>query len=810
MKTDMAQPQLPPRFPLFESAESHDVFKATKGWLISAPTATGKSHIGLEVIKRNLASKPSMDVFLYLVPFKELAEEVHSRLRQDLPSKCRLHIKTGDYDRPFNLRETDVLVATYESVDGIVQSSAKFQPSVIVADEFSIISDRTRGARIESLIAYLTKVWDGTVPYVMSAVLDNPQRISTWLGADLLKGTEKDRPTKLNVEHQLFSSGKDEVVEKLLKDNLSAGNFLIFCYTKRSTEKLARRISDIVARNMSMDELKRAGALAEELRLEFPYLKSELPELISKGVTYHHSNLEVDLRNRISQAFRNRILKVAVATTTLAVGVNLPARFVVVRDIERGRFGLIPVSEMVNMLGRAGRPGLDRQGNGIFLVDRERAKRTEYQDYIKKVEGSKVEALESQISKSTTNVLHFILSSAARLKGIDRTRLVDMYNCTLAGFEGALESPLASPKELATQVERLIKPPAKVVKIDGRTVRVNGGAIHANGGSKGYEITLSESSSHCECAAYRYQGIRPCKHIEQLLYECAVCELGVKHPDARTIALAAFKGDGIRNNPAYMLSAGLDQLMDWEFLAEKEGMMYITEDGRQALMNYLLEMDHVRLLRDRMRKAKPTENEEEIIRWAIDDYRLPNNRNGEEADGESDLLPVLEEALWKFIQGQSYKLILPQEAVRKFLDSRDRFDQVFNSYSAFCPKDEEGFARTIRIARRRVHYGSPKGLLPLLTCEIDAVDGADKAAALYSAGIKDVKSMASAQPTRLSSLLDISLGDATRAVETAQSVVSLLSAYSGDITELGSLATKTGIDVDDLFDYFVPGPVKRK
>src|SRR3990170_4860818 len=159
-------------FHLFDRAGNHGVFKGNEGWLISAPTATGKSQIGREVIKRRLPAKPAMEVFLYLVPFKELAEEVHSRLKNELPATIRLRIKTGYYDRPFDPKETDVIVATYESIDGMIQQGMKFQPSIIVADEFSIISDATRGAKIESLIAFLAKLWDGTVPYILSAVRD--------------------------------------------------------------------------------------------------------------------------------------------------------------------------------------------------------------------------------------------------------------------------------------------------------------------------------------------------------------------------------------------------------------------------------------------------------------------------------------------------------------------------------------------------------------------------------------------------------------------------------------------------------------
>ena len=377
-------------FPLFERAEKLGVLRGESGWLISAPTATGKSYLGLEIIKRNLFNKPALEVFLYIVPFKALAEEIYTKLRNELPSTVNLNIKTGDYDKQFDLTQTDVLVATYESIDGIIQTEKQFHPSIIIADEFSIIGDNTRGARIESLIAYLAKMNSSTILFVLSAVLDNPERIAQWLNLNLLEGTAKDRRVKLNRACIHYSQGrKNEVVQKIVKHDLQYGNIIIFCGTKDWAESQANQLKDTVGNVMGIEERKTAQQIGSRLKQEFPYLVG-LQDLISNGIAYHHAGLEVDLRKAISDAFRERKIRIICATPTLSAGVNLPARTVIVKDLKHGR-ERATVAELVNMLGRAGRPGLDDYGAGYFLFQKELSDLPNARTFISKVKKGEVE-----------------------------------------------------------------------------------------------------------------------------------------------------------------------------------------------------------------------------------------------------------------------------------------------------------------------------------------------------------------------------------------------------------------------------------
>jgi len=799
-------------FPLFDRAEKLGVFKAEKGWLISAPTATGKSYIGIEVLKRNLPTKPAMEVYLYLVPFKALAEEMYSKLKQELPPGTRINIKTGDYDRQFDPKETDVLVATYESIDGMIQQGLEFFPSIIVADEFSIISDDNRGARIESLISYLTKLRGGVRLYVLSAVLKDLKRIANWLNIDLLEGDENDRSVKLETKCILFPKGrKTEVVKRLLKNGLVHGNFIIFCGRVNEAENLAFELKNLTIKFMKPKEIQDAKELVAQLKDDFPYLVG-LPELLENGVAFHHASLEVELRKEIAEAFRQRKIRVICATPTLCAGVNLPARFVVVRDLRHGRARIF-ISEMVNMLGRAGRPGYDKKGTGYFLVQKENANELFMKDFIKKVKRCKVEELDSQIPRNMTNTLHFILATAARLKGITRDELILVYNTTLWGFENPLEPPFLSGERLTSRIEKALRPPDNKVKIDEKSIQVKSGLLQARGGTLNYEIAISERKTTCTCPAYQFKGMRPCKHIRQLQYKAILGSIGKKNQEAKAIAIDSFKGTGLKQDPMYILSVGVDLLLSWKFLDEKDGKLIIAEDGRQALVSYLLEMGHVRLLRDRMRKGEIARHEKDIIQWAIDDYRVPKQIAYETEESEtehSDLSEVFTQALWKHIEDEPYKRILEQRYIQAFLVVKDRIDQILNAYLAFCPKENKSLAFLIRTARKRVHYGCMKELLPLMILDLEPISEATKARTLFKNGIRNFNDLSKTDSGKLLELLRISQDEARRAIERSESIVGLVSKFTGERDRLGTLTAQTGVKIEDLLDYILPKEMADK
>jgi len=159
---------------------------------------------------------------------------------------------------------------------------------------------------------------------------------------------------------------------------------LVFCSTKKGAEKQAEDISKKIKE--SNEELtKLAEKIESTLSKPTPQCQ-RLALCVRKGTAFHHAGLHAKQRELVEDAFRDRIIKIICSTPTLAAGLDLPAYRAIIRDTKRfaGRFGMayIPVLEFQQMLGRAGRPKFDTEGEGICIAKNEREKDELHQRYI--------------------------------------------------------------------------------------------------------------------------------------------------------------------------------------------------------------------------------------------------------------------------------------------------------------------------------------------------------------------------------------------------------------------------------------------
>jgi hypothetical protein len=218
-------------------------------------------------------------------------------------------------------------------------------------------------------------------------------------------------------------------------------------------------------------------------------------------------------------------------------------------------------------------------------------------------------------------------------------------------------------------------------------------------------------------------------------------------------------------------------------------------------------MDHIRLIRDRLRQRATARDEEEIIEWAICDYSVPKSSPDEffEEKSEKSVMPrELAEALWKHIRNEPYKKILPRSHIQRFLNAKEILDQIFNAYLAFCPSENKNLAWLIKTARRRVHYGCLKELLPLMILNIEPITDASKAQILFENGIRNVYDLSRSDHNLLSDMLKISKEEAQKVIQTALNIIKLVSEFSGEKSQLNKLAAQTGIKIEDLLDYLLP------
>lgn len=813
MSTTTEKP--PISFPLAEKAAKDGVFDLNEGFVISAPTATGKSRIGMEVMRRFCHTKYPLEMGMYIVPFKALADEVYLQLKEMLPG-AKLAIKTGDYDVEPNLAELDVVVATYESAEGLLRQGENLVwPRVVVADEISYISDRGRGVRIEGLLSHLSRMKSIKI-YSLSAVLKEPSKVVNWLGntstVKLLKGTDDDRPSKLYPFPVPYSEGsKDAVVLKLVKEWLPKGNIIVFCDTKADTRNLSLLLGNVVWESMTSDEREKAKRFADQLRFDFPYLV-DMPERVAKGVAYHNADLEPDLRKLISKGFAGKTIKLACATTTLSAGINLPARTVIIRDTKRRHIHLLPPSEVLNMLGRAGRPGLDREGNGFYLMEAGYNSRPNEAEFVQRVQARQVEDLTSALPLSNTNMMIFILATIARSRRTNRKDLMSAFKATFWAINSGIRLPDIVPDKNGL-ITLLSSYAQEDVTIDHRSCTFRDGTFSARGGSQSYDISFSESSMYCSCPGYRFN--KRCKHLGFLAHEVLAGTLGQKFPDAKGVVLAHLD-QLVEAQPGYRIANALWRVLEYGFVLEtkdevtQEGNLTLTRDGTQALVSYLLSMGHIRKLKDRIKAIQSNPRDHaEIIRWALQDLPAPTEDTEDEDESTERLLKKFLEELYPFhayLNGRYYRdayLKFPK-LVKPYLVARDRLAQILNAYLAFCPPENKELREMILVAKRRIEYGCPESGLPLAVLNFEEISRPEIIQKLNAGGIRNVWNLSKAGYSLVAKVTGISSLDSAKLVERAVKTAELLKDFPNDKPGIFRLSQRAGISVDDLLSYCKP------
>lgn len=369
-------------YPPQAQALSHAL--AGENLVLAIPTASGKSLVAyLALVKAALAGRPG----LYIVPLRALAAEKIEELRAFEPLGLSVKVATGELDESDeSIQGADIVVATSEKADSLMRHRSRWMDGmgVVVADEVHLLHDMSRGPTIEVLLAKVRMTNARAQVIALSATIQNAREIADWLGAklvqsdfrpvDLREGVSEgtsilfaDRKRKMLLE-------KGEPVEALVVDSLKAeGQCLVFVNSRRSAVAEADRLRDAVRPLLSGQERAALEKAAGAVRAgEGTELHERLARCVRDGVAFHHAGLGYAQRSAVERAFKARQIKTIVATPTLAAGVNLPAKRVIVRDVRRYESNLgqvpIPVLEVKQMCGRAGRPRYDKEGEAVLLA----------------------------------------------------------------------------------------------------------------------------------------------------------------------------------------------------------------------------------------------------------------------------------------------------------------------------------------------------------------------------------------------------------------------------------------------------------
>ena len=423
-----------------------------KNMVIATPTASGKTLLAEFAMLKSICQGGKC---LYIVPLKALASEKFDDFSKFSQLGVKVGISTGDYDvKDERLGYNDIIIATSEKADSLLRNRVGWMEelTVVVADEVHLLDSADRGPTLEVTLTKLRGVNPRVQLLALSATVTNADEMAGWLNAEMILSDW--RPISLHEGVYLPETGNIEFVYKnnesieLVKKEILAGKLepsvalaldaleqggqcLIFVNTRRGAEGLAKKIATAIKskykQTQTLDDL--AAQIQDETSLA-----EKLSYCVKYGVAFHHAGLSSNHRKTLEASFRAGVIKVIVCTPTLAAGLNLPARRVVVRDYKRydANYGMlnIPVLEYKQMAGRAGRPGLDPYGEAILIAK----SLWEHEGLIENYILNDTEDVISKLGTESALRTH-VLSTIASGFAPTRQRLEEFFDATFFGYQ---------------------------------------------------------------------------------------------------------------------------------------------------------------------------------------------------------------------------------------------------------------------------------------------------------------------------------------------------------------------------------------
>ncbi|PCH44659.1 Sec63-domain-containing protein [Wolfiporia cocos MD-104 SS10] len=374
--------------------------------LLCAPTGAGKTNVAMLTILNELGKwrneetgEFDLDSFkiIYVAPMKALVQEMVGNFSSRLSVYgIKVGELTGDSQMTKQqISETQIIVTTPEKYDVITRKSTDTSYTnlvrLIIIDEIHLLHDE-RGPVLESIIARTIRRMEQTSEYVrlvgLSATLPNYQDVATFLRVDPAKGLfyfdASYRPCVLQQQFIGVTEKKaikryqvqNEVCYEKVLDQAGKNQTLVFVHSRKETAKTAKFIRDMAIEKETITQFVRPDGATREILLEESnnVKDSNLKDLLQFGFGIHHAGMSREDRGLVEELFADGHLQVLVCTATLAWGVNLPAHTVIIKGTqiynpEKGRWVELSSQDVLQMLGRAGRPQYDTFGEGIIITN---------------------------------------------------------------------------------------------------------------------------------------------------------------------------------------------------------------------------------------------------------------------------------------------------------------------------------------------------------------------------------------------------------------------------------------------------------
>ncbi|XP_020515928.2 helicase POLQ-like isoform X1 [Labrus bergylta] len=368
--------------------------------IYSLPTSGGKTLVAEILILRELLCRKKD--CLFILPYISLVQEKVRGLASfglELDFMVEEYAGSkGKFPPTKRRNKTSLYVATIEKahslVNSLIESSRIGNLGLVVVDELHMLGDGSRGAIIEMTLAKVLYMSKSTQIIGMSATLGNINDLQTFLRAE--NYTNDFRPVQLKEYVKLndtiyevdpkeencfrfsrplnfkYSSAMQKMdpdhIIALVTEVIPAHSCLVFCPTKKNCENVAGMICTYLREEFLQRRQEEKSLLLRELRDSgngslCPVLRRTVPY----GLAYHHSGLTSEERKLVEEAYSNGVLCLLTCTSTLAAGINLPARRVILRSPYLAA-DFLKRSQYKQMVGRAGRAGIDTVGESILIL----------------------------------------------------------------------------------------------------------------------------------------------------------------------------------------------------------------------------------------------------------------------------------------------------------------------------------------------------------------------------------------------------------------------------------------------------------
>ena len=373
--------------------------------VLQMPTGSGKTWLAEQAIGEVLQQGGRA---IYLTPLRALASELLPKWQSRF-SPYKVGIFTGDFGSsekpyPFPFQKARLLIMTPERLDACTRNWRTHwgwipEVDLIVVDEFHLLGDSNRGARLEGTISRIQRLNPFCRIVGLSATMGNRHELADWLQGVEYYSDWRPIPLKWRIVRYRKAQEKPQALTREVSVNTSkGGRSLVFVQSRRRAEELSRLLG------------------SEGLRSH-----------------HHHAGLTFDQRRIIEGEFREKKIDVLVATGTLEMGLNLPVNQVVLYDLQTFNgmdFVPLPTNNVWQRVGRAGRPGMDTTGEAILLAPTWDKTVTNYPQ-------GNFEPIRSGLA-SDINLSEQIVAEVASGLGRSTRQLESIFNLSLASIQKRL------------------------------------------------------------------------------------------------------------------------------------------------------------------------------------------------------------------------------------------------------------------------------------------------------------------------------------------------------------------------------------